>query len=344
VLLLACGDDSASVKDTSTNVSASPSAVDSGPESTSSPTDSAERTSRPTPERTSTTAEPSSTVATTSAAVPTTAVSGRQLEAQLSVFFGGGPDQCFIEDDRAAPYVRLTSDDEPFVGQMVQLCAAGFGPGQLELSVTSPDGLEHDSTIEVVPSADIDRQVAAPFTGDRQLRAIEVDSNGEMSLIETEAWFLDASVPSGLYRLRVVQASVTASYAVTVNPESAPRIRSLTEGPGPGALTFAITGYQPLERVPVGIYRFVGERASGASQYDLEVALEPVQVDQRGFAVFAVDVKSLGLSPNPSADSNRDLCLISAGVDPTKKTAQCSPGWSLVPQSGFHGLPVPSLD
>jgi hypothetical protein len=251
---------------------------------------------------------------------------------------------CFVDEELTLPYVRLTSDDEPFVGQMVQLCAAGFATGPMHLIVRAPDYGEYRTTIEVLPDGEIYRQVPGPMTRDRLMRAIEVDRNGETVVFQTEAWFLDASVQSGIYQMTLTQGALSASHVVTVLPDAVPRIRALADGPEPGDLTFAVMGYEPMELVPIGIYRFAGESASGESRYELALELEPVQVDERGFATFHVNPESLGLEPNPAADSFRDFCMISAGLDTLEGNQQCSIGWGRQPRSGFHGPPDASVD
>jgi hypothetical protein len=270
---------------------------------------------------------------------------GRTLEAQFTTFIGGGPESCFLDESATLPYAVLTSDDTPFVGQKIQMCIAGFRPGSLDLVVESFDGAVHVSRIVVEEQTDIDQLVDAPMTGNRDLRAVVSDKSpdGAVTVIQTETWFIDQTVPSGRYRFAVSQGSVVAASEYLVGPATAPGIRSVLEGPDNGVLTFALYGYAPHEHVPVGIYGFAGEALTGGSRYELVMELAPVLVDERGFRLLPLDVAALGIPAHQNAEVSRDLCLISAGVDPLDSNVQCAISSSRRPSSGFHIVPNPSF-
>jgi hypothetical protein len=229
---------------------------------------------------------------------------------------------------------------------MVQLCIAGFSPGRLNLTVETPDGVVHASEILVGDQTDLNRLVEGPMTGARVLGAADVSyhSDIEANVFQTETWFIDETVRSGRYRLAVEQGSLLASGEYTVGPADVPGIRSVSEGIDEGTLVFALYGYLPGELVPVAIFAFVGEATDGGYMYEMVAELVPVEVDDRGFRKILVDVGALGVPPNPYADSFRDLCLISAGVDPQGSNVQCAMGRSRRPSSGFRGLPQPSFE
>ena len=307
--------------------------------STSDPTPSSIGTQSST---VATVAMPSSVDSIASVPAAESATPERDLATQFSTFIGGGPEDCFLDEDATLPYARLTSDESPFVGQMVQICAAGFAREPLELTLEAPDGHTYRSSIVIDEAADVDRLIPGPMNGDRIVQAITSDVADGVAMLQTETWFVDDTIPSGRYRMTVTQRTLTATQEVNVEPADAPGIRSVSQSPN-GTMTFAVYGYLPGETVRVGIFAYVGEQADGALAYERTVELPPVVVDDRGFRSFPVDLHAIGLPVNPRAVPGRDLCLVSPDVELVETTLQCGMGRSRRPSSGFRGMPEPGL-